>query len=114
MAIIQCEPGSASVRLGPPPTSVRDEKLCALAEQRFFTGHMSSLPPRHQCQSTEGNYRQLGYTGWLGSRVVSVLDSGSVRPGFKLQSRCCRVSLGQTVHTPRACSPSSKIGSSPP
>jgi len=33
--------------------------------------------------------------GWLGSRVVSVLDSGSVGYGFKSQSRRCRV----TVHT---------------
>ena len=36
---------------------------------------------------------------WLGSRVVSVLDSGAVRPGFKLQPRRC---LRQTVHTHRA------------
>ena len=26
--------------------------------------------------------------GWLGSRVVSVLDSGAEGPGFKSQSRC--------------------------
>ena len=25
----------------------------------------------------------LHYTGWLGSRVVSVLDSGAEGPGFK-------------------------------
>ena len=30
-------------------------------------------------------------TGWLGSRVVSVLDSGAERSGFKSQSRRCRV-----------------------
>jgi len=29
--------------------------------------------------------------GWLGSRVVSVLDSGAEGPGFKSQSRHCRV-----------------------
>jgi len=29
--------------------------------------------------------------GWLGSRVVSVLDSGAEGPGFKSQSRRCRV-----------------------
>jgi len=40
--------------------------------------------------------------GWLGSRVVSVLDSGAVEPGCKSQPRCCRVSLRQTVHTHRA------------
>ena len=31
--------------------------------------------------------------GWLGSRVVSVLDSGAERPGFKSQSRRCRVTV---------------------
>ena len=30
---------------------------------------------------------------WLGSRVVSVLDSGADGPGFKSQSRRCRVTL---------------------
>jgi len=39
---------------------------------------------------------------WLGSRAVSVLDSGAEVPGFKSQSRRCRVSLRQTVHTHRA------------
>jgi len=34
---------------------------------------------------------------WLGSRVVSVLDSGAVGPGFKSQPRRCRVSLRQAV-----------------
>ena len=38
--------------------------------------------------------------GWLGSRVVSVLDSGAEGPGFKSQSRRCRANiLRQTVHT---------------
>jgi len=39
--------------------------------------------------------------GWLGSRVVSVLDSGAEGPGFKSQPECCN-SLRQTVHTHRA------------
>ena len=36
--------------------------------------------------------------------MVSVLDSGAEGPGFKSQSRSCRVtvSLRQTVHTHRA------------
>jgi len=39
----------------------------------------------------------------LGSRVVSVLDSGAVGPGFKSQSRRYRVTvLGKLVHTHRA------------
>ena len=40
-----------------------------------------------------GRYTQFG--GWLGSRVVSVLDSGAEEPRFKSQSRN---SLRQTVH----------------
>jgi len=48
-------------------------------------------------------YSQYRDTGWLGSRVVSVLDSGALGPGFKSQSRRCRVRvLWQTVHTHRA------------
>ena len=39
------------------------------------------------------------YSGWLGSRVVSVLNSGAVEPGFKSQPGN---SLRQTVHTHRA------------
>jgi len=33
------------------------------------------------------------HLGWLGSRVVSVLDSGAEGPGFKSQSRRCRVTV---------------------
>ena len=32
-------------------------------------------------------------TGWLGSRVVSVLDSGAEGPGFKSQPRRCPVTV---------------------
>jgi len=38
--------------------------------------------------------------GWLGSRVVSVLDSGSEGPGFKSQSRRCRVTVLGKLFTP--------------
>ena len=42
-------------------------------------------------------------SGWLGSRVVSVLDSGAEGPGFKSQPRHYRVTvLGQKIHTHRA------------
>ena len=37
-----------------------------------------------------GNYL---FVGWLGSRVVSVLDSGINGPGFKSQSRRCWVTV---------------------
>ena len=31
--------------------------------------------------------------GWLGSRVVSMLDSGAEGPGFKSQPQRCRVAV---------------------
>jgi len=46
----------------------------------------------------------LSYTikivGWLGSRVVSVLDSGADGLGFKSQSRRCRVTVLGKLFTP--------------
>jgi len=38
--------------------------------------------------------------GWLGSRVVSVLDSGTEGPGFKSQSQHCRVTVLGKLFTP--------------
>ena len=38
--------------------------------------------------------------GWLGSRVVSVLDSGAEGPGFKSQSRRSRITVLGKVFTP--------------
>jgi len=38
--------------------------------------------------------------GWLGSRVVSVLDSGAEGPGLKSQSRRCRVTVLGKLFTP--------------
>ena len=40
------------------------------------------------------------YQGWLGSREVSVLDSGAEGPGFKSQSRRCRVTVLGKLFTP--------------
>ena len=37
---------------------------------------------------------------WLGSRVVSVLDSGAVGPGFKSQPRRCLVTVLGKLFTP--------------
>ena len=47
---------------------------------------------------------------WLGSRVVSVLESGAEGPGFKSQSG---KSSANCSHPLCLCSPSSEIGSSP-
>ena len=38
--------------------------------------------------------------GWLGSRVVSMLDSGAEGPGFKSQLRRCRVTVLGKLFTP--------------
>jgi len=38
--------------------------------------------------------------GWLGSRLFSVLDSGPEWPGFKSQSRLCRVTVLGKLFTP--------------
>ena len=43
------------------------------------------------------NYK---YVGWIGSRVVSVLDSGAEGPGFKSLPRRCRVTVLGKLFTP--------------
>ena len=58
--------------------------------------------------------RRYSISGWLGSRVVSVLDSGAEGPGFKSQSRRCRITvLGKLLTSIVPLFTSSKIGSSP-
>ena len=76
----------------------------------IFTGQMLFLTPNQQCQSTEGSAASvtIGHIlmqkqclqGWLGSRLVSVLDSGTVVLGFKSQSRCCPVAVLGKLFTP--------------
>ena len=57
----------------------------------------SSVKPRSACLRLHimflhlSNYISLLVNrGWLDSRMVSVLDSGTEGPGFKLQPQCCR------------------------
>jgi len=53
--------------------------------------------PRYSCS----NSPHLCYAyGWLGSRVVSVLDSSVVGPRIKSQSRRCRVTVLGKLFTP--------------
>ena len=42
----------------------------------------------------------MSNSGWLGSRVVSLLDSGAEGPGFKSQPRRCRVTVLGKLLTP--------------
>ena len=95
----------------------------------FFTGWMPFPPPNQQCHRTEGLQRgqiqtrpmlllmltKPHHNGFGSSRVVSVLDSDAVGPGFKSQPRRCRVTvLGKLfTHQSCLCSPRSETGSSP-
>jgi len=45
-------------------------------------------------------YVVIGYHGWLGSRVVSVLDSGAEGPEFKSQPRRSWVTVLGNLFTP--------------
>jgi len=45
-------------------------------------------------------FRRMLHWGWLGSRVVSVMDSGAKGPGFKSQPRRCRVTVLGKLFTP--------------
>jgi len=42
----------------------------------------------------------VAVVGWLGSQVVSMLDSGAEGPGFKAQPRCCQVTVLRKLFTP--------------
>jgi len=64
----------ACVRIHGIVNSPRGRAVCPAYTQRVIP--MSSVP-----------------VGWLGSRVVSVLDSGAEGPGFNSQPRCCRVTV---------------------
>jgi len=52
------------------------------------------------CESTRGALSNTSVVGWLGSRVVSVLDSGAVVSGFKSQPQRCRVTVLGKLFTP--------------
>jgi len=51
-------------------------------------------------QPSAAYYVAISEHGWLGSRVVSVLDSGAEGPVFKSQPRRCRVTVLGKLFTP--------------
>jgi len=67
------------------------------------------------CDHRANYYYYYYYYGWLGSRVVSVLDSGAEGPGYKSQPRRCRVTvLGKLfTHIVPLFTKQKKTGSSP-
>ena len=77
----------------------------------------ATVPPaaamgvKRQCSDSSAHNRSVvvvepvvvsnsGWLGSLGSRVVSVLDSGAEGPGFKSQSRRCWVTVLGKLFTP--------------
>jgi len=79
-----------------------DRRYCCLSMEH--SDRWTDTRPLHRpCSAySAGNVNNIRVSyGWLGSRVVSVLDSGAEGPGFKSQPRRCN-SLRQTVHTHRA------------
>ena len=64
---------------------------------------LSTMPEfdRQTARQTPGDSIYLAVLVlWLGSRVVSILDSGAEGPGFKSQSRCCRLTVLGKLFTP--------------
>jgi len=110
--------GRASVRLSVPSTDSSSEsrRVCCRAPcgheistdscgrrcRALAAGALSSKWGQCHVDSRGRGCTQTCFElrkGWLGSRVVSVLDSDAEGSRFKSQSRRCRVSLRQTVHT---------------
>ena len=59
-----------------------------------------NLPELITSQESRNIIHMYYETGWLGSQVVSMLDSGIEGPGFKSQSRRCRVTVLDKLFTP--------------
>ena len=62
----------------------------------YHSSHISDCRQFTDIYISEGSVA----VGWLGSRVVSVLDSGAEGPGFKSQPRRCRLTVLGKLFTP--------------
>jgi len=78
------------------PCAVATAALAPRVQRRDQT----FLPARHLPPPQKSPSRPYAPLGWLGSRVVSVLDSGAEGPGFKSQPRRCRVKILGKLFTP--------------
>jgi len=78
--------------------------LCAKRDGLIISQFILNVGPDSICRDTLDIcvtlYHVMLVTGWLGSRVVSVLDSGAEGPGFQSQSQCCRVTVLGKLLTP--------------
>ena len=72
-------------------SSTQRSKQMARRKWQRLGNVCSFILPAHYCAVNKT---------WLGSRVVSVLDSGAEGPGFKSQPRCCRVTVLGKLFTP--------------
>jgi len=84
---------SASNSVGSPVTHV----ITLIVHGQSTISHLATLLCVPQLTYTAPLSRMVG---WLGSRVVSVLDSGTEGPGFKSQSRRCRVTVLSKLFIP--------------
>ena len=66
---------------------------------RYHTDQRTTLP-LHLSLPLSNHIPNPKQQGWLGSQVVSVLDSGAEGPGFKSQPRRCRVTVLGKLFTP--------------
>ena len=90
----------------------RDTMTAGIQEPDIVYQRSDRLRPRYRpCETSElrlhgitgselQTFNLLPLPGWLGSRVVSVLNSGTEGPGFKSQSRRCRVTVLGKLFTP--------------
>jgi len=79
-------------------TSMPLPSLFTMMGRRGSTQQRPGSAPHHTVRSIY--YLHDRQTGWLGSRVVSVLDSGAERPGYKSLPRRCRVTVLGKLVTP--------------
>jgi len=93
---ININPGTSRIRA--LPSAEHCPKLCT---EKFRRGKTTVLSTIAYSSTIVAGLLHVCRPRWLGSRVVSVLDSGAEGPGFKSQPRRCRSgnSLRQIVHT---------------
>ena len=77
----------------------RPSRLSAVKRRHAQLVSTRHLAVQSACRNTTYSFNS-NCQGWLGSRVVSVLDSDAKEPGFKSQPRRCRVTVLGKLFTP--------------
>jgi len=98
-------PATAHLGTCPPPVDYQQFFSTSLCEAYHLLPHLNPDWFNHSGKTGVVAVAVVlpfgwSYTKWLGSRVVSVLDSGAEGPGFKSQSRRCRVTVLSKLFTP--------------